>query len=55
MSESGSNTATMSEIAEQARFVFGVYRCNGEWNHFKDRIGTANGPSDLTFQIDGQR
>jgi hypothetical protein len=55
MSESGSNTATVSEISREAGFVFVVYRCNGEWNHFKDFIGTATDPSDLTFRIDGQR
>jgi hypothetical protein len=37
------------------RFVFVVYRCDGEWNSFKDFIGAATDPSDLTFRIDGQR
>jgi hypothetical protein len=32
------------------RFVFVVYRCNGEWNRFKDFTAAATNPSDLTFR-----
>ena len=34
------------------RFVFVVYRCEGEWNRFKDFIGAATDPNDLTFSDD---
>ena len=31
------------------QFVFVIFRCDGEWNSFKDFIGAATDPNDLTF------
>jgi hypothetical protein len=32
--------------------VFVIFRCDGEWNRFKDFIGAATDPNDLTFSDD---
>jgi hypothetical protein len=34
------------------QFVFVIFRCDGEWNSFKDFIGAATDPNDLTFSDD---
>jgi hypothetical protein len=34
------------------QFVFVIFRCDGEWNRFKDFIGAATDPNDLTFSDD---
>lgn len=30
-------------------FIFVVYKCNGEWNRFKDFTGVPTRPQDLRF------
>lgn len=32
-----------------SEFVFIVYKCNGEWDRFKDFTGAATGPEDFEF------
>ena len=47
------NSAGMSEVGKikswNERFVFVVYKCDGEWFRFKDFTGQATKPEDLEF------
>jgi hypothetical protein len=31
------------------KFIFVVYKCNGEWDRFQDFTGCATDPKDLRF------
>ena len=32
-----------------SKFIFVVYKCNGEWDRFQDFTGCATNPEDLRF------
>jgi len=32
------------------KYIFVVYKCNGEWDRFQDFTGVATNPADLEFE-----
>ncbi len=32
------------------KWIFVVYKCDNNWNHFRDYTGCATKPEDLTFE-----